>query len=128
MDRRIGLVAMLAVLAIVGGAAVVAVAGDDPAELGCADEWGAVGSVMPSDAGLYPTSAEAATAFAKEMTADGKPIPEDAELLELSTPDALTGAVPEQVETAVRVDGTTVAVLRVVEQDGRWAVEGFTSC
>ncbi len=116
--RRTGLVAMLAVVAIVATAAIVAQAGSDPAQLECSDRYAAVGEVEPSNA--YKTPAEAAAAFAADMEADGKPLPVDAELVELAGSGTM--------RIAARVDGRTQIILELAQSDSGWSVQGFTAC
>ena len=126
MSRRIGLLAMLAVVGAVGITAVVAQAGGDPAELECADPYAAVGDVMPSEDSVRSTPTEAAAGFVSNLKADGKPIPADVELVDVSSSDT-AGLAGERV-FAARVDGRTAVLLELVQEGEGWVVQGFISC
>jgi hypothetical protein len=127
MSKKIGWLALAAVVASLGIVAVVALAGEDPTEIRCADEFAAVGSVMPSADGVHSTPAEAAARFAAVMEADGQPIPAETEVVSVGGSDAAAETADEK-EFAVRVEGETLALLRVGQEAGGWAVQGFTSC
>jgi hypothetical protein len=126
MSKRVGFLAMLAVVAIVGTAAIAAQAGGDSAELGCANGYRAIGFSEPSADSYFPTPIEAAAAFLGDMTEiEGKQIPADVELVDVTSSDNATAGAKV---IAARADGKTVALLGVSHLDGGWAVERDSTC
>jgi hypothetical protein len=93
----------------------------DISKLDCDSGYVAVGSPFASR--TYPTSREAAASYAEGLRPNGEPMPEDFELIELSG-----GESPGAATFAVRVDGTTVALLGVQGGAGGWAVSGDEVC
>lgn len=126
MSKRVGLSAMLVVVAVVGVAAVVAQAGGDPAQPECASRYVAVGDVMPSEKSVHATPTEAAVEFAANMQADGKPIAAGAEVVDISGSES-SEVVGDRVFAAT-VNGETKVVMGLVQMDEGWAVESFISC
>jgi hypothetical protein len=126
MSKQVGLLAMLAVVAVVGIAAVVAQAGGDPGQVECVDPYAAVGDVMPSDASVRSTPIEAAAGFVANMQADGKPIPADVELVDVSGSDTLELGGDKVI--AARVDGRTTVLLGLTQEGEGWVVQSFISC
>jgi hypothetical protein len=69
--------------------------------------------------GVHPTPERAASAFATDLSAEGKQASTEAEIVDISSSSAVRGDVSL---------GSTIAVLGVNEDEAGWAVETFISC
>lgn len=121
---------MTVIVTVVVAAAFIAQAQGDPTELVCDDQFGADVSVMPSAKHVRDTPTEAAKAFVVGMEVEGKTIPDDVELIDVteSSDSDLADAFPETVQIAASLEGKSVLLLTLSQQDAGWAVQGYLTC
>ena len=124
MSKRLGIGAMVAVVAIVVAAAVGAQAGNDPGELACDGGYQAIGFNEPSKESVHESPTEALDSFLADMEKlEGTSIPDDVALVDVTSEAVESGQV-----FAAQVDGKTIAVLHVEQLAGGWAVVEDQSC
>lgn len=125
-------VAIVVVTTIAVIATIAAQPEGDPSELSCIDEFVAVATLEPSSASYHATPMKAAAATVPNMQADGKLIPADAELIDVtdSHPAVAGSLVHGEKVIAARVGGNTLALLGMERGAGEtgWAVGSYVAC
>jgi hypothetical protein len=124
MSKRAGLIAVGAVLAVVGAAAVVS-AGSDPETLECGGGYVAHGSVF---GGADSESTRATPMAAAAAAIEGmQGLSDEVELVEIPASKDNAASV-DSMRVAARAGGKTVMVLELAEGSDGWDVESTVAC